>query len=153
MKRLFKGVAWAGVVMLLAFTALADVGTSDFGGTNAVPAETTQSTAAALGSAVDVSNYHDVGVVVSFKGLDADTGDVVVKIIRSGDNTTFESAAAAGLTITNAANGTNTVVSYTPVPVTTLGSAGYLKLLSVQNAATNGITNLTVKVIKKRPLF
>jgi hypothetical protein len=147
---LAKLVIIGAMLALFAFASApvqAGVTTDTVAVTNTVPASAT--TTANLGSQVDVKNADNVGVLLSFQAADgAETANVVLKFARSCAGVTWETSPL--ISITAAANGTNMVRYAGIIPATTLGAFGYIKAVSLQNACTNAITNITVQVIKKK---
>ena len=131
-------------------SARADVGTLDFGATNTIAGSTTITTVAAgTGNAVKVDRQDAIGLQTTFQCLaGAETANVTLTMVRSMDGATWETTPKWTLAI--AANGTNTVTCFTNLNSSVIGAAGFVKLVSIQNAATNGITNLTVTAVLKR---
>jgi len=126
--------------------ARADVGTQSMGITNTLAASATQTTG--VGSVVKVDDHRDIGLVFRGQGSDEGTGNITLLIGRSADGVTFETTPRFSWVV--AAASTNAFVAYTNMTETVLGAAGYLKVFSIQNAATNSITNCSLTVIKKR---
>lgn len=137
-------VAIAAMAILL--PAQAAVSVVDVGITNSIAANTT--TTANLGNAVLVDNHDKVSAVLAFQGNASGTGNITLKLGRSADGTTYETV---GFTNYVAANGTTAVVAWFDIPETTLGSAKYLKVLSIANAdASLTGTNASLKIVLKK---
>lgn len=111
-------------------------------GTNVIAASGTLSPTNAK---VVVTKNANVAYSVSFNLSGTGVGNVVSSWAKSIDGTNYESTPS--VTMTNVANGTNTVVG---VGNTAMGAGGWLKLVSVVNANTpSTVTNLTVKAATK----
>lgn len=117
--------------------------------TNTVPVNTAESTL--VGSPVDVKNWNHVALQVSFKSATAGTTNVAFVFVRSGsrDKSTAVYETTPTLTWNIAANGTNTVVAHTNLPLDTIAGTSFIKLKSV-TAAGNSVAGLTVTVVRKR---
>lgn len=138
--------AGMAVAIFLACAAWADVGSENLGTTNRIINNAT--TTASLGRVVKVDNHNEVGVMVKFEGTQAGTGAITLTFARSPDNTNWETTPR--FTWATALNGTTPVVAYTNLTAL-VGAAGYLKIVSVQNAdASASATNFSVTVVKKR---
>lgn len=110
--------------------------------TNTIAASTTES---GDGSAMTLTRFHGVGLQITFQGSHAaDTGAMTFLFKQSLDGTTYSTLVP--ISISGAVNGTTAVCITTNV---TLNHVGYLKLDSVQNAATNAVTNLVIKWVGK----
>lgn len=109
--------------------------------TNAVPASTTDTTDS---NAVTLTKFANVGVQVQFQGSHADdTANMTFSFIRSVNGVLYDSVP---LTFAVPVNGTTAVRASTNW---VLGGIGYLKLTSIQNAATNQVTNIVIRVSTK----
>lgn len=125
--------------------------------TNAVPASSTHTNPSST-DVVDIQAWKGVAMQVKFTGADVSTGNVTVTLARSlstarGTTVGFLSSAAVvetvrPLTFVIAANGTNQVVGITNIA--NLDGISGLKVYSVQNAATNAISGLEIKFLRKR---
>ena len=155
MKTYIKKILAASLLALalIAFTTpvQADVGTVDFGITNSIAAALTNGTAAQCGTAVNIDNVDNIGVVFSGYGSAAGTSNVKITFALSGDGTTYATntgtfdwyipAVASGIRFT----------AYTNIPNTVVGSAGYIQVYQLGNANTTAnITNASLTVIKKK---
>jgi Tfp pilus assembly protein FimT len=139
LSQLLQVVAILAVLIALVTPAMAQqysVSTLNTG-TNVIGA----SSALTPTSAVVTTTKHDnVAYTVSFNLSGTGTGNVISTWAK-GLNGVYESTPS--ITMTNAANGTNTVVGFGN---TSVGAAGSLKLVSITNGNTpSTITNLTVK--------
>ena len=141
--------------LVVAFTVLctqpaqADVGTADFGITNSIAAAGTNTTAPTIGSSINVDNVDSVGLQFTGAGSAAGTSDIVIKLARSGDNSNFETTPL--ITWQFAAAGATTNTYFTNLTSSVLGSAGYLKVVSIGNAnASCNITNASLAAVKKK---
>ena len=103
--------------------------------TNAVPASTTESTT--VGQVIDISNHADFGLLLSFQGAGPDTGNVTLTFVRAASAVIAYAETTPKFTVTVAASGTNVV------------QWPYVYLKSIQNAATNAVTNITLYVVMK----
>lgn len=141
-------IALLGLSMLMLMTvpAEASVQTDNVGMTNAVAASTTITTS--LGSQVNVINADNVQLFLSFAGAGPDTGNVTVTLARSPTSVYWETTPKISVTV--AANGTNTVRFATNLTSSVVGASGYLKVVSFQNAATNALTGVDLQIIQKR---
>lgn len=84
---------------------------------------------------IDVRNFQNVTLQTTFNFSGATTSNVVYTISKSIDKVNFD----AGITWTNAGNGTTPVTATTTIST---GGAGWLKLVSIQNThATLVLTN------------
>lgn len=132
--------------MAILLPVQAAVSVVNVGITNSIAANGT--TTANMGNAVLVDNHDNVSAVLAFQGSAAGTGNITVKFARSADGDTYETI---GFTSAIAANGTNAVVGWIDIPVTTLGTAKYLKVLSIANAeAAMVATNASLKIVLKK---
>lgn len=124
-------------ILCLALSAQAQVNTKTLLSAGTVTSGATSNYTAA----VSLDKVSTFGVQFSFAATGAGSGDVVAAFAYSGDGTNFETTPS--LSITNAGNGTTTVVSFNSV---TLKPAKEIKLVSIKNSAGADITNVTVKV-------
>lgn len=113
------------------------------GGTNHVAATATN-TPAAVG--VTCAEQDQVALFIEQRGTGAGSGNVVYAFAKGLDTDTVETTPSVTLTVP--LNGTNTVRLLSEP---TLGGAGYLQLVSIQNTNAVALTNLTVKVSRKNP--
>ena len=131
---------------IIAVPAKAEVGTIDFGITNSIQKNSTIT--ANLGNAVAVTGQDKAGLMLKFAGSVAGTGLVTVTIARSPNNVDWETTPQ--FTFIAAGTGTTPVVAYTNLDSSTIGSAGYLKVVSIVNADANLIgTNASLTLVKK----
>lgn len=127
-------------------TTRADIGTQSAGITNTIAAATTNT--APVANIIKIDNQDTCGLQFRIQGDASGTGAVTLKLARSVDGTTFETAPQ--ITLATALNGTTAVVVYTNISTTFLGAAGYLKVVYIANAdATANATNVLLTVIKK----
>ena len=113
------------------------------GGTNNVAATATN-TPAAVG--LTCAEQDQVALLVEHRGTGAGSGNVIYAFAKGLDAETVETTPSVTLTVP--LNGTNTVRLLSEP---TLGGAGYLQLVSIQNTNAVALTNLTVKVSRKNP--
>jgi hypothetical protein len=151
-KGIIKGSAllilFLGILMLAVLSTIparASVTTDSPGVTNTVAASTTITTG--LGAASDVRNNEHVGIMLLFRGLGPSAGNVTLTLARSTTGITYETTPQISVTV--AANGTNAVVFATNLVSSVIGDWGYLKPVSLQNAATNSLTNVVLQIIRK----
>ncbi len=125
--------------------------------TNAIPASTTHTNPSTT-DVVDIQAWKGVAMQIKFTGADVGTGNVTVTLARSLSTTrsstpgflasTAELETVRPLTYVIAANGTNQVIGITNIA--NLDGVSGLKVYSVQNAATNAISGLAIKFLRKR---
>lgn len=108
--------------------------------TNTVPASSTDTVAS---NAIGLTKYNNAAVQVQFQGSAADTGNVTFSFVRSQNGSSYDTVP---LTFVVPANGTTAVRASTNYQ---FGATGYLKLLSIANAATNSVTNIVIRVTLK----
>jgi hypothetical protein len=113
------------------------------GGTNNFATATTNTI---TGAAIAVSEVDNVGVQLTFKGTGSGTDTIVFKFALSLDGTTYETTPST--TVTQALAGTAVVSKVANISVP---SAGAIKLVSVENPASVGVTNVFIKVRVKHP--
>ena len=145
-----KTITFFACLALLSLPAFAEVGTTSFGTTNRINAAATNSTAGAagVGGAVLCDQMNHAALVIAGSGSASDTGNLLLTFARSGDGTTYETTPR--FNVLAALNSTTAIAVWSDVPVTTLGPAYSLKLISVANTnANSAITNFSVKLIKK----
>ena len=143
------------IATIVAFTVLctipvrADVGTIDFGITNSIAAVSTNTTAPTIGSAVNIDNVDNVGLVFTGAASTASSTNVVITFARSADNSNWETTPQ--FTWTVPCTGLVTNVAYTNIPSSMVGSAGYLKVVSIANTGATAImTNASLIAVKKK---
>jgi xanthine dehydrogenase molybdopterin-binding subunit B len=111
--------------------------------TNNVPNTTT--TTANLGSAVTLTKYDEAAVQIDYKLNAAGTTACTFNFVTSVDGSTYGTTSAHAVVF--APNGTTLVSTNLNI---TIGSKGYLKLLSITAANnTADMTNIVVKVSVK----
>jgi hypothetical protein len=124
--------------------------------TNAVPASTTY-TNTSSSDVVDIQAWKGVAMQVKATGAGASTANVTVTLARSLSTTrgtapylasTAEVETIRPLTFALALNGTTEVVAITNIA--NLDGISGLKVYSVQNGATNAISGLSIKFLRKR---
>lgn len=98
------------------------------------------STEAGDSSAITVTRYSEVGIHVNFALDDTGTSAITLLIKGSLDGTNYATVGQHSIAI--AGNGTTAVNYCTNLNV---GSFGYIKVDSIQNANTADCTNLTVR--------
>jgi hypothetical protein len=114
------------------------------GSTNDVRALTTNT----LNKVMEVTQYKEVGLLLSFKMTGAGTSNVVFRLDESLDGSTWGSNQR--LVFALAGNGTTAVNFITNINTTGIG---YLRLTSADNTNASGtFTNVTV-VISTKPRF
>lgn len=138
-------------VLALALTALGQ-GSFDrvpivAGGTNHVAASTTI-TSGTAGGGVSVARIDNVGLLLVQKPAATNVqANVVYTFARGISASEVETTGSVTITIPTSTNATvQTVWTNISVP-----GAGYLRLLSIANAATVPITNITVTAVRKAP--
>jgi hypothetical protein len=117
------------------------LGTAIPGGTNNVPAATTNSTAIII----PVTRSTDVALQPSFKLTGSGTSAVVFKFDESLDAATWKPAV---ISVSVTASGTSTVMALSS---STIDAVGYLRLSSIENPNATAVTNLVLKYATKRP--
>lgn len=145
------GHAFAEVSPIRLGSALGDTGQTAVL-TNTVPTNTAESTN--VGSPVDVKEWQRVALQVSFNSATAGTTNIAFVFVRSGsrDKSTAVYETTPTLTWNVPANGTNTVVAHTNLPLDTITGTSFIKLKSVTTASGgNSCSNLTVTIVRKRP--
>lgn len=159
MKRLFLAA-----ILAVAVSASAQV-TFDFGLANNIRASSTVTTAYMVTNTVGTNVTYGVGVtnavadislwqnwsgMLAFTPLasNAGTETLTVNLARSMDNVTWETTPGIAFLTTTPAS-TAAVALYTNL-ATFIGPAPYVKLVSVVNAATNALTNVSFKISAKR---
>ena len=153
MKNKFKFSLLTSLLLALTFLlvyppppdAKADVGTQSIISSATFTNDTTRTTGF---TDVKIDKQDNIGVLLSFQGNGSGSDEITVTFARSGDGTTFETTPRFTWAIP--ANGTTAVVAYTNLSSAVIGSAGYLRVISVQNASTNrNMTNSSITIIKK----
>lgn len=124
------------------YNIASSTGVSLNGGTNNVAVASTNTT-----SAFDVSEYHNWGVQLSFKGTGAGTSTVQLLGFQSIDSTTYETTPSFSRLI--ALNGTTLVC--TNIDFTTYGAATYKFQIGNTNE-TVAVTNITFLRRFKSPM-
>lgn len=136
---------------LLAFGARADVSRSaSFGVTNTAAANVT--TTANVGSAIDIGNWQNIALQCSFVGSATTNNNLVITFSRTIDDPDSSTAVwetTPKFTWTIPTDGTNSVVGFTNMPRDTISAVRGLKVLSIQNTATNTLSSLTLRLIGK----
>lgn len=146
----FAGSAFAETSPIRLGSALGDRGQT-VAVTNNIPTNTAETTL--LGSPVDIREWKSVSLQVSFNSATAGTTNIAFVFVRSAskDLATAVYETTPTLTWNIPANGTNTVVGLTNLPLDTIAGTSYLKLKSVTTASGgNSCANLTVTVNRKR---
>ncbi len=143
MKKTFLILTAVFALAVSSFAQSPNVYTMVSGGTNNVAAGVTNT----FSSTLAVSEYDYCAIQFSVKSSAADAGQVILKIPRSLDSTTYETAPGIYLPLT--LNGTTLVTVVTNVPIFGVATFGNP---TVQH--TNGgafLTNVTVKVRLNQP--
>lgn len=110
------------------------------GGTNNVA---TTATNTYTGKNLVMEKRVETGVLLSYAGNAADTGDVTFVFQRAVEQAVANATwSTVEQRVTLAANGTNTVSLVTNINA---GAVGHLRLRYIENACTNAITNVVVK--------
>ena len=109
--------------------------------TNAIAATSTNSSASVPFS---VQAGKDVAIGVRFKGVGADTGNLVLKLSKQVGDAATEDGTFFSWTI--AANGTNYVSAVTNL---TVNAVPKLSVTYIANTSTNALTNVVVTVFRK----
>lgn len=126
--------------------------------TNAVPASTIY-TNTSTSDVVDIQGWRNVSLQVSAACAAASTSNITVTLVRSQSTARgtagFLSSAATVETVRPCTfvfplNGTTTQIAITNLPATYLDGVSGLKVYSVQNAAGDAISGLTIKFLRKR---
>lgn len=95
----------------------------------------------------DVRKQKDVSLMLKWTGLDTGSNGVVTfTFARSVDGTTFESLAAKRTSVGIASTGAASNVCITNIPSY---GAGYIKLISIVNDDSAGLTNIVIKAATK----
>lgn len=145
-------VVLAVLVLLALFalpqTAQADVGTKNFSITNSIAANGTVTSAANVGTAVKIDNRDNCSLVFSAAGSTAQNGNLTFTFVRSADNVTWETQPT--FTWVVPLNNLTPIVAWTNFPQAVIGSAGYIKCISIANANTTALaTNASLKLVDK----
>lgn len=98
-----------------------------------------------VNTTIDARESEYVALFIQFRLLGAGTSNIVFTLQRSLDRTTFETAQNYKFTV--AASGTNSVDILTNINV---GSVGFLRLNTIENTATNIMTNVVVNYTLKQ---
>lgn len=137
---------------LLGGLALLSAGAADYdarsiGATNSLTASATQTSN--LGNVIDLKNYTRLGLQVEFTHSTATpgSGNCVITLARSADGVTYETTPRLTWTIAN--NNTTQVVAYTNLPTANIDNVRYIKVVSLQNTATNAMTGFKIWAIRK----
>lgn len=136
---------------LLGGLALLSAGAADYnarsiGATNSLTASATQTTN--LGDVIDLKNYTRLGLQVEFTHASTTAaGNCVITLARSADGVTYETTPRLTWTIPN--NSTTQVVAYTNLPTANIDNVRYIKVVSLQNTATNAMTGFKIWAIRK----
>lgn len=126
------------LLSLLALPALAQLGsTFKWTRTAVLAASGTITTNVTVGC----SGYKTAGVLCRFNLDGAGTEDITFTFQRSVDGSVFETTPK--VTYAPAANGTTIVTGYTDI---TLGGASHLRLLSILNASSANLSNISVTI-------
>lgn len=97
-------------------------------------------------SYVEIQGNSGVGFIPSFVLNGASTGNVTFRFAVSTDGANWTTTTP--VTYTVAATGTTPVVAFVPFgPKDGLSNIKYIRLASINNAATNGLTNLVLKAV------
>lgn len=155
MKTLLAGAALAVAVILASPNARAAASEpKDLGVTNVLALSATQT--ANVGTYADIRNWENVSLALKFYGAALGdglaTGNVTVTFARTTDNPTSSSAlweTATKFTWAVPANGTNVVVGVTNLSRDWISGVTGLKVVSIQNAATNRIDGVQLLVTAK----
>lgn len=117
------------------------------GGTNYVAAETTI-TAGSAGGGLSVARFDNIGLLITQKPAATNVqANVVYTFAKGLSDSEIETVGSVTITIPTSTNATaQTVWTNISVP-----GAAYLKLLSIANAATVPVTNITVTAVRKAP--
>jgi hypothetical protein len=126
------------VTLMLAVSAVAQVSAVDFISGGTIYSNVTKTTGF---TAVKIDKHKEVGLQLKFQGDRATTGVMTYILARSMDGSTYETSPR--LTFAVAANGNTAVVLYTNLTSTWVGSAKYLKIVSIANADTFAGLNFT----------
>lgn len=99
-------------------------------------------------TAAPIGKAEHVGVVLRFTGAGTNAVDnLVVTFGRSADGTNIETVPRWTWSVP--LNATTAVVAFTNLPITEIGSASHLHVISVQNTGNNNATNAYIEVVKK----
>lgn len=143
MKRGFAG-ALALLCMVAAFalaapSSQAQVTSTTYGTLTQVPGAVTNATTVSTNSgAIRVWKNQGVAILPAFTGLGASTANVTFTFNVSADGTNYTTTGP--LTYVVALNGSTAVLGYKLFLPTDVNNVQYLRLSSIQNAATNGMT-------------
>jgi len=154
-KTLLAGAALAVAVILASPNARAAASEpKDLGVTNVLALSATQT--ANMGTYVDIRNWENVSLALGFYGAALGdglaTGNITVTLARTTGNPTSSTAlweTATKFTWAVPANGTNVVVGVTNLSRDWVSGVTGLKVVSIQNAATNRIDGVQLLVTAK----
>lgn len=155
MKTLLVGAVTAVALILAAPVARADASEpKDFGVTNVLALSATQTVN--MGTYADIRNWENVSLALTFYGAALGdglaSGNVTVTLARTTGNPTSSTAiweTTPRLTWAVPANGTNVVVGITNIPRDSISGITGLKVVSIQNGATNRIDGVALRVTAK----
>jgi hypothetical protein len=154
-KTLLAGAALAVAVILASPNARAAASEpKDLGVTNVLALSATQT--ANMGTYVDIRNWENVSLALGFYGAALGdglaTGNITVTLARTTGNPTSSTAlweTATKFTWAVPANGTNVVVGVTNLSRDWVSGVTGLKVISIQNGATNRIDGVQLLVTAK----
>lgn len=154
-KTLLAGAALAVAVILASPNARAAASEpKDLGVTNVLALSATQT--ANMGTYVDIRNWENVSLALTFYGAALGNGlatsNVVVTLARTTGNPTSSTAlweTTPRFTWTVPVNGTNVVVGVTNLSRDWVNGTTGLKVISIQNGATNRIDGVQLLVTAK----
>lgn len=159
MKKFLTSAFGALALALSAFAAeeVSPVSLTSF--TNAIPASTTHTNSSTT-DVVDLRGWRGLSMEVTATGSDVSTANVTVTLARSlstaaGSTAGFLSSAATVETLRPVAfvfalNGTNAVRAITNFPASVFDGVSGVKVYSVANGATNSLSGLAIKFLRKR---
>lgn len=142
------------LMLLSATPARADADVKSFGITNSIAANSTLTTAADCGVVVKIDNQDNAWLIFRGTGSTAQSGNITFTFARSMDNVTWETSPQ--FTAVFALASTAETIKWSQLTSTTIGSAAYVKIVSIVNAnttanSTNSSLKLGVKNIKRAP--
>lgn len=150
-KLLFAGAA-AAAALFLAPAARADASTpKDIGVTNVLAASATQT--ADLGTYVDIRNWENVSLTLTFYGVTASTnGNVTLTFSRTTGDPTSSTAlweTTPKFTWAVPATGTNVIVGVTNLPRDSFSGITGFKIVSAANGTAGDVSGVKLLVTAK----
>ncbi len=154
MKTMFKFLFTLVLLAALALPQLAraEVGLKSFGITNSIAAASVLTSAVNLGTTVKIDNRDNCSMVFNGFGSTAQTGNILITFARSADGVTWENSPTVNWVVAVSNGATTNTCTWTNWPQSIIGSAGYLKLVGLNNSNSTCIfTNASLYLVDKKP--